>query len=253
MSDSLPHDHIVPFKNSNVSKKEQVAGMFDKIAGRYDFMNRFLSAGTDKGWRRKALRELTALQPQYLLDVATGTADVAIMAHKMLKPAKIVGIDISEGMLEIGRKKLKNMGLDDVITLQKGDSETINFPDNTFDAVTVAFGVRNFERLHKGISELYRVLQPGGKVVILEFSRPKKTWFKRVYNLYMKIIAPGAGRWLAGNKDAYAYLNDSVQAFPERENFVDILDTTGFRDTGFKTLSFGICCIYSGTKPSSSA
>jgi demethylmenaquinone methyltransferase/2-methoxy-6-polyprenyl-1,4-benzoquinol methylase len=248
MSKSLPHDHIVPFKASEQGKKEQVAGMFNTIARRYDFMNRFLSLGIDKGWRRKALKELSALQPQYMLDVATGTADVAIMAQKLLHPRRIIGIDISEGMLEVGRKKLKDMNLEGVIELQKGDSETINFPDNTFDAVTVAFGVRNFEHLHKGLSELHRVLKPGGKVVVLEFSRPRQLWFKPLYQLYMRVVAPGAGKWIGGSGEAYTYLRESAEAFPERENFVRILDQAGFRETGFKPLSFGICCIYSGIK-----
>lgn len=247
MDKPLPHDSIVPYQDSQLAKKDQVAGMFNAIAGRYDFMNRFLSAGTDMGWRKKALRELKTVQPRQMLDVATGTADVAILAAGMLNPDKITGIDISEGMLELGRKKLKEKGLDNKITLQTGDSETINFPDASFDAVTVAFGVRNFENLRKGLAEILRVLKPGGMLVVLEFSRPKGP-FKNFYNLYMKLVAPGIGRLVAGNEDAYAYLNNSMLAFPERKNFTDIMKEVGFSDTYFKTLSLGICCIYCGKK-----
>ena len=161
MSNPLPHDHITPFKESEKTKKEQVADMFDKIAGKYDKMNRFLSARTDIGWRKKAIRMLGKDNPRHILDVATGTADMALLAYKMLKPDKITGIDISAGMLELGVKKIEKEGLGDKIHLQLGDSETINFPDNTFDAVMVAFGVRNFENLDNGLAEMLRVLKPG--------------------------------------------------------------------------------------------
>src|SRR3954471_18418540 len=201
------HDTIVPFKNSGLSKKQQVATMFDKIAFRYDFLNRFLSAGIDVSWRKKALSQLKSLQPKHILDVATGTGDVAILAEKMLQPVKVTGIDISEGMLEIGRKKLEKLGLQHKIQLLQGDSETIDFADNSFDVVTVAFGVRNFQNLEKGLAEMRRVLRPGGKLVVLEFSRPKNFFFKTFYNLYMKTITPGVGKLIAKNKDAYEYLN----------------------------------------------
>ncbi|HSC37597.1 MAG TPA: ubiquinone/menaquinone biosynthesis methyltransferase, partial [Chitinophagaceae bacterium] len=172
MEKSLPHDKVVPFKDSALDKKEQVAGMFDQIAFRYDFLNRLLSGGIDVYWRRRAIKELQALHPQKILDVATGTGDVAIMTHKFLKPATIVGIDISEKMLGFGRKKIAKLLLNNEIQLQQGDSEAINFPSGTFDAVTVAYGVRNFQNLHRGLSEMLRVLKPGGKLVVLEFSRP---------------------------------------------------------------------------------
>jgi demethylmenaquinone methyltransferase/2-methoxy-6-polyprenyl-1,4-benzoquinol methylase len=242
------HDNIVPDDGSELSKKEQVATMFDNIAHRYDFLNRFLSVGIDVTWRKKAIRELKALHPDKVLDVATGTGDVAIMTYKMLKPSVIVGIDISENMLEFGRKKINKLGLDKQIQLYKGDSETINFPAETFDAITVAFGVRNFEHLEKGLSEMLRVLKPGGKLVVLEFSRPVLPGMKQLYNLYMNTIAPGFGQLFANNKKAYKYLNESVQAFPERKNFVNILDEVGFTNTYFKSLSLGICCIYCGSK-----
>ncbi len=242
------HDTIVPFKDSELSKKQQVATMFDKIAFRYDFLNRFLSAGIDVSWRKKAIKQLKALQPKYILDVATGTGDVAILAEKILQPVKITGIDISEGMLDIGRKKLEHLRLQNKIDLLQGDSETIDFADNTFDAITVAFGVRNFQNLEKGLTEMLRVLRPGGKLVVLEFSRPKNFFFKAFYNLYMKIITPGVGKLIAKNKDAYKYLNESVQKFPEGENFIDILIKAGYKSAYYKTLTLGICSIYCGNK-----
>jgi len=242
------HDTIVPFKDSELSKKQQVAAMFDKIAFRYDFLNRFLSAGIDVSWRKKAIKQLKALQPQYILDVATGTGDVAILAEKMMRPVKITGIDISEGMLDIGRKKVQKLGLQNKIELLQGDSETISFADDSFDAITVAFGVRNFQNLEKGLTEMLRVLKPGGKLVVLEFSRPKQLIFKTIYNLYMKTIAPGFGKLIAKNKDAYQYLNDSVQRFPEGKDFIGILNKTGYKLTDYKTLTFGICSIYWGNK-----
>lgn len=244
------HDNIVPFNESQQSKKEQVAAMFDQIAFRYDFLNRFLSGGIDVSWRKRAIGELKEIKPQMVLDVATGTADVAIMTMKYLKPQKIFGIDISEGMLHLGRQKVDKLLLSKQIELLKGDSEAINFPDATFDAITVAFGVRNFENLEKGLAEMYRVLKPGGKVVILEFSKPRKTGFKSLYNLYMNIIAPRAGQWVSKNKDAYQYLNQSVKAFPEGETFLHILQQVGFLNTTLKRLSLGICTIYCGRKAS---
>jgi demethylmenaquinone methyltransferase/2-methoxy-6-polyprenyl-1,4-benzoquinol methylase len=242
------HDTVVPNSSSSLSKKEQVAGMFNDIAFRYDFINRFLSVGIDVQWRKKAIKQLAEIKPQTVLDVATGTADVALLTHKMLHPKKIVGIDISEGMLEFGRKKIAKAGLESSIELFTGDSEKINFPDSSFDAVTVAFGVRNFEHLDKGLKDMYRVLKPGGKVVILEFSKPKQTAFKGIYKLYMNIIAPGFGKMFAKNKDAYQYLNGSIQAFPEGQTFLNIMHEAGFTQTYLKTLSLGICTIYCGSK-----
>lgn len=242
------HDTIVPNTQSTLSKKQQVAGMFDKIAFKYDFLNRFLSAGIDVRWRKKAINELRTLQPINVLDVATGTGDVAILTYNMLKPEKITGIDISAGMLEVGRKKIEKLSLQDYITLVKGDSETILFDNDHFDAITVAFGVRNFENLEKGLGEMLRVLKPGGKLVVLEFSRPKQFLFKGFYNLYMQTIAPGFGQLFAKNKEAYKYLNDSVQHFPEGQSFVEILKTVGFRETYSKKLTMGICTIYCGSK-----
>ena len=242
------HDTVVPYKDSDLRKKQQVAGMFNDIAYRYDFLNRFLSAGIDVSWRKKAIRQLAALQPKSLLDVATGTADMAIMASGMLKPVKITGIDISDGMLEIGRDKVKKLNLQDRITLLNGDSETINFENDSFEAVTVAFGVRNFENLEKGLAEIRRVLKPGGKLVVLEFSKPKTPVVKGMYNLYMRYICPGVGKLFSKNRSAYQYLDESIKQFPEGKNFTGILDKLGYRNTYSKPLSLGICSIYCGVK-----
>ncbi len=249
MSDPLPHDHIIPFKESSQGKKEQVADMFNSIAGRYDVMNRFLSARTDIGWRKKAIRRFKKDDPKMILDIATGTADMAIMACKLLNPDHVVGIDISQQMLEEGRKKVDKEHFGDKINLLRGDSEAINFGENTFDAVMAAFGVRNFENLEKGLFEMLRVMKPGAQLVILEFSKPRQTAVRGLYNLYMKIVAPQVARWFKQNKEAYQYLCESANAFPERRNFIDILNKLGYCDTGYKSLSLGICCIYTGRKP----
>ncbi|MBI5372575.1 MAG: bifunctional demethylmenaquinone methyltransferase/2-methoxy-6-polyprenyl-1,4-benzoquinol methylase UbiE [Sphingobacteriales bacterium] len=248
MSTPLPHDKIIPFKDSGKTKKEQVAEMFDRIAGRYDLMNRFLSARIDVRWRKKAISMLKKDNPQHILDVATGTADMALMAYHILKPGQITGIDISEGMLELGRKKIEKEGLAGKIQLQAGDAETIKFADNTFDAVMVAFGVRNFENLEKGLSEIKRVLRPGGRLIVLEFSKPRRKAVKSLYNLYMGIVAPQVARWFRQNKEAYEYLNESANAFPDRQLFTDILKKVGYSDAEFQPLTLGICCIYSGKK-----
>ena len=242
------HDTIVPFKESAKNKKQQVEEMFDKIAFRYDFLNHFLSAGIDVGWRKKAICQLISLGPKKVLDVATGTADMAIITYKILKPETIIGIDISEGMLNIGKKKIETLGLQKHIELLKGDSETINFDDNSFDAVTVAFGVRNFENLEKGLSEIKRILRPNGKLVILECTKPTLPVIKHFYNFYSNIIIPAIGKLVSRNKNAYQYLNDSVQKFPEREIFTNILKKIGYKNATCKTLSLGICSIYCGEK-----
>jgi demethylmenaquinone methyltransferase / 2-methoxy-6-polyprenyl-1,4-benzoquinol methylase len=242
------HDKVVPYKESELNKKEQVAAMFNDIAFRYDFLNRFLSAGIDVKWRKKALKQLETLQPKTILDVATGTADVALLAAKTLKPVSVTGIDISDGMLEIGRKKVVKAGFEGKVELLNGDSETIKFADNTFDAVTVAFGVRNFQDLQKGLAEIKRVLKPGGKLVVLEFSRPKSALAKGFYNLYMKTIAPGMGKIFSKNRSAYQYLDESIKKFPEGKNFTAILDGLGYQKTYCKPLSLGICSIYCGEK-----
>ena len=242
------HDAVVPFRHSTESKKKQVEKMFDKIAFRYDFLNRFLSAGIDVRWRKKAIRELISFHPKNILDVATGTGDFAITSYKILKPEKITGIDISEGMLEVGRKKIMKYGLQSQIQLLNGDSEAIFFKDGSFDAVTVAFGVRNFENLEKGLSEIYRVLKPEGRLLVLEFSKPSLPLVRNLYNFYMKFVTPKVGKLISGNNDAYQYLNNSVQQFPEKETFIHVLNHLGYRYSFYKTLSLGICTIYCGEK-----
>lgn len=244
----FPHDSIKPFSGQG-GKKEQVSKMFDQIAGRYDFMNRFLSAGIDVSWRIKAIRQLKEDRPQHILDVATGTGDMAIRAFKMLQPQKITGIDISAKMLEIGRQKVEKEGLSSKIELLQGDSETINFADNTFDAVMVAFGVRNFEHIEKGMSEIFRVMKPGAKLVVLEFSKPRIPGVRTLYNFYMGVVAPQIARIFSPNKKAYQYLNESAKAFPDRNDYISVLNKTGFNKTFFKPLTLGICCIYCGKKP----
>ena len=220
------HDKVVPDKQSDAAKKTQVAEMFNSIAGRYDFLNRFLSGGIDIIWRKKAIKELKAIHPKIMLDVATGTGDFAVAANKILHPDKIIGIDISEGMLDIGRKKIQKLHLDNKIELLAGDSETINFSNSSFDAITVAFGVRNFEDLEKGLKEMQRVLRPGGKISILECTMPKNVLVKSFYNFYMFSMVPAFGKIFAQNKKAYLYLNNSVQAFPDREFFLEIMKGT---------------------------
>ncbi len=243
-----PHDTVVPFKDSSESKKKQVEAMFDKIAFRYDFLNRFLSAGIDVGWRKKAIKLLQPVKPETILDVATGTGDFALTSYEILKPEKITGIDISEGMLELGRKKIIKAGLTDHIELLNGDSEAILFKDNSFDAVTVAFGVRNFENLERGLSEIKRVLKPGGRLIILECTKPSLPVVKQFYNFYMKFITPKIGKIIAKNNDAYQYLNNSVLQFPEKKSFTQILNKSGYRNTFYKTLTLGICTIYCAEK-----
>ena len=242
------HDKVVPYSQSNASKKEQVASMFDSIAKKYDFLNRFLSLGIDQGWRKKAISYLKEKPLNHLLDIATGTADMALMAYKQIHPKKITGIDISEGMMQYGRIKIAEKGLEDTIQLTLGDSTEIPFEDAQFDGAMVAFGVRNFANLEKGLTEINRVLQPGSKLVVLEFSQPSSFWFKPIYTLYMKWITPTVGKLFSGNKEAYAYLNESVIAFPEGKAFLQVLEKAGFKNVQQEKLTLGICSIYIGNK-----
>lgn len=242
------HDKIVPDGKSMASKKEQVATMFDSIAKRYDFLNRFLSFGIDQIWRKKAIAHFKGTPINRLLDVATGTADMALMAYQQIKPAQITGMDISEGMMQLGREKIHKKGLSQCIQLTLGDSIAIPFAANTFDGAMVAFGVRNFADLEKGLSEMNRVLTPGSKIVILEFSKPSSIWFKPIYTLYMKWITPTVGKLFSGNRAAYTYLNESVTAFPEGLAFLSILEKAGFKNINQQKLSLGICSIYCASK-----
>jgi len=238
---------VVPYKDQKNSKKEQVATMFNNISKRYDLLNHLLSLGIDIYWRKQAIKLLKADRPQLILDMATGTADFAIEAMS-LKPEKIIGVDISEGMLDVGRKKLKKMKLDQRIELKLGDSERIPFDDNIFDAIIVAFGVRNFENLEQGLADMYRVLKPGGKVVVLEFSKPTAFPFKQLYNFYFKSILPLVGRMISKDQSAYTYLPESVQVFPDGQAFLKVLQKVGYYQTVCKTLTFGISSIYTGRK-----
>ncbi|MFT4061328.1 MAG: bifunctional demethylmenaquinone methyltransferase/2-methoxy-6-polyprenyl-1,4-benzoquinol methylase UbiE [Edaphocola sp.] len=238
---------VVPLPQSDMSKKEQVAGMFDRIAANYDFLNHFLSMGIDKGWRKKAIESLRAIQPKRILDVATGTGDLAI-AGLVLKPEKITGVDISEGMLEMGRKKLKEKALENAITLQYGDSEALPFADGCFDAVTCAYGVRNFEHLENGLGQMHRVLRSGGRVAILEFSKPKNFPVKQLYNCYFRYVLPALGKSVSKDATAYTYLPQSVAAFPEGSRFCDILKSCGFEQVNARPLTFGITTLYTAQK-----
>jgi demethylmenaquinone methyltransferase/2-methoxy-6-polyprenyl-1,4-benzoquinol methylase len=232
---------------AEVSKKEVVRAMFDDISPRYDFLNHFLSAGIDHSWRRTLVRILSAHKPASVLDVATGTGDLAI-AVSSLKPHTIVGIDISEKMLEIGRRKIAGQGLSDMITLQQADAEKIPFPDHFFDAVTVAFGVRNYENLLLGLTEMRRVLRPGGLMMILEFSHPSTFPMKQLYAFYSTVVIPRVGRLFSGNARAYSYLPESVAAFPSGKDFLGILERTGLRNARQFRLSMGIASIYLAEK-----
>lgn len=242
-----PAAKVVPDAGSNLSKKEQVADMFNNIAGKYDFLNHFLSLGIDKGWRKKAIAEIAKVKPQTILDVATGTADLAIAASK-LRPEKITGVDIANQMLEVGRKKIADIGLSNIITLQNGDSESMPFADNSFDAVTCAYGVRNFEHLEAGLKEMNRVMRTGGKLAILEFSHPKQFPVKQLYKFYFKYILPALGKIVSKHSSAYTYLPESVMAFPEGKVFCETLQRCGFADATARPLTFGITTLYTATK-----
>ena len=238
---------VTPYSNSQQGKKEQVAGMFDTIAGKYDFLNHFLSLNIDKRWRKKVIKMVSEYHPQRILDVATGTGDLAIAAV-VAKPQRIDGIDISEGMLEVGMQKIASKKLESLIFLQKGDAEAIPFADESFDAITVAFGVRNFENLEKGLKEMYRVLKSGGICVVLEFTMPRQFPFKQLYGFYFKNLLPLIGRMVSKDTSAYTYLPESVKAFPQYQQFLDELTKAGFTNNQQKVLTMGIAAIYEGKK-----
>jgi demethylmenaquinone methyltransferase/2-methoxy-6-polyprenyl-1,4-benzoquinol methylase len=238
---------VTPY-NTSTGKKEQVAEMFDHIAPKYDFLNQLLSFGIHKGWRRKSVKKLVSLKPKVLLDVATGTGDFAIEAVRQLSPEKIVGVDISEGMMKLGKEKVKEKKLDSIITFEYGDSENLPFPENTFDAITVGFGVRNFAHLEKGIRGMFNVLKPGGMLVVLEFSKPRKFPMKQGYAFYSRFIMPAMGRLFSSDRRAYSYLPESVQAFPDGEDFLAVMKKCGFSDVTRQPLTFGVASIYTGRK-----
>ena len=238
---------IKPYSHSDKGKKEQVAGMFDSIASKYDFLNHFLSLNIDKVWRRKVVRILSEKHPKRVLDVATGTGDLAIASLKC-SPERIDGIDISEGMLDVGKQKVLKKGFEKTIFLKKGDAENIPFDDNTFDAITVAFGVRNFENLDKGLAEMYRVLKPGGICLVLEFTMPQYFPVKQLYGFYFRYILPVFGKMISKDNSAYTYLPESVKAFPQRKEFINKMSQASFKDTKIKNLTFGVAAIYRGEK-----
>lgn len=226
-------------------KKRDVASMFDAIAPRYDLLNRVLSLGIDRGWRRRVIRRLAEGRPDRVLDVATGTGDLAIEALKA-GAREVVGVDIAEEMLEVGRHKIQRRGLSDRITLTAGDAEELPFENGEFDAVTVAFGVRNFENLDRGLKDMARVLRPGGKLLILEFSHPTAFGVKQVYGLYSNHILPRVGSWLSGDSGAYRYLPDSIAVFPDGKDFLQRMTAAGFTGARQERMTFGIATLYSG-------
>jgi demethylmenaquinone methyltransferase/2-methoxy-6-polyprenyl-1,4-benzoquinol methylase len=241
------HDSIVPNEGSKVNKKLQVEQMFDNIAPKYDFLNRLMSLGIDIQWRKKVIQRLQAARKGQFLDVATGTADLAIMLAS-LQPKKVIGIDISQQMLNKGDEKIIEANVQDIVSLQKADSENLPFEDNTFDAATVSFGARNFENLDKGLGEMYRVLSPGGILIILEFSKVKVFPLKQLFAFYFRYITPTIGKIFSKNNTAYSYLPESVAAFPEGEEMCSILHKIGFKNSTCTPLSFGIASIYQATK-----
>ena len=237
---------VTPY-NTNESKKEQVAHMFDNIAFRYDFLNSLLSLGIHKGWRRKCIQLIAAKKPKHILDVATGTADFAIGAMK-LNPEKIIGIDISEGMMKYGRKKIEELHLEKTITLQYGDAETCDLPDNSMDAITVGFGVRNFENLEKGLANMLRMLKPGGQLCVLEFASPTKFPIKQFYKFHFKFITPTLGKLFSKDSRAYTYLPESIKVFPDNERFTAILEKVGYKNASFSSVGWGLASIYLAEK-----
>ena len=237
---------IKPYHNG--SKVEQEEQMFDNIAPTYDQLNHRLSWDIDRGWRRKAIKQLQSYKPQTMLDIATGTGDFAILAAKMLQPQQLIGADISEGMMEIGRQKVKKAALDNIISFERQDCLNLSYPDNTFDAVTAAFGIRNFADLDCGLSEMCRVLKKGGHLSIVELTTPVSFPMKQLFHLYAHSVLPVYGRLISKDTSAYSYLTKTIEAFPQGERMVEILKKAGFAEAQFKRLTFGICTMYFATK-----
>ena len=243
---SYGQEAIKPYNDGE--KAQQVEQMFDHIAPSYDKLNHRLSWNIDKGWRRKAIRQLAPHKPQTLLDIATGTGDFAILAAEMLKPDKLVGADISEGMMEIGRKKVREKGLDSVISFEKEDCTALSYPEATFDAVTAAFGIRNFADLDKGLQEMCRVLKKGGHLSIVELTTPVTFPMKQLFHIYSHTVLPVYGRLISKDTSAYSYLTKTIEAFPQGERMVEILRKAGFSEASFQRLTFGICTMYFAKK-----
>ena len=240
-------EEIKPY-SENESKGKQVEQMFDQIAHSYDTLNHRLSWDIDKGWRRKAIKQLKPYAPKSILDVATGTGDFAILSAEMLKPDKLIGIDISEGMMDIGRNKVKQRNLDSTISFTRGDCMHLPFPDESFDAVTAAFGIRNFEDLDRGLKEMQRVLKKGGALCIIELTSPIRFPMKQLFRIYSHTILPLYGRMISKDDKAYAYLTATIEAFPQGETMIGILKASGFSHASFKRLTFGICTMYIAKK-----
>jgi demethylmenaquinone methyltransferase/2-methoxy-6-polyprenyl-1,4-benzoquinol methylase len=241
-------EEIQPYRDAAETKKKQVRRMFDNIAPHYDFLNHFLSLGMDIRWRKKAVRAVGHVPRQRILDMATGTGDVAFMLAKHYPDASIEGVDLSDNMLRVARRKATKRQMDDRVVFSQGDSESLPIGNDTYDKVTVAFGVRNFEDLKTGLQELCRVLKPGGRIVVLEFTRPQSFPFKHLFSLYFRYLLPVIGRVRSGDRRAYRYLYESVQAFPDYKRFVDVLHEAGFANATYQTLSSGICAIYTAQK-----
>ena len=239
-------EKITPYHDGE--KASQVEMMFDNIAPTYDTLNHRLSWDIDKGWRRKAIRQLAPYNPQSLLDIATGTGDFAIMAAQMLSPQRLIGADISEGMMDIGREKVRKAGLDGIISFEREDCTALSYADNSFDAVSAAFGIRNFANLDKGLAEMCRVLKKGGHLSIVELTTPVSFPMKQLFHIYSHTVLPVYGRFISRDSSAYTYLTKTIEAFPQGEQMVEILKKAGFADASFKRLTFGICTMYFATK-----
>lgn len=244
---NYPQEDIKPY-NSDENKGKQVEKMFDNIASAYDKLNHTLSLGIDKRWRKKAINYLKPFAPKKMMDVATGTGDFAIQAYKMLQPDELLGTDISEGMMNVGRGKVNKLGLSDKIKFKKEDCTSLSLPNDSFDAITVAFGIRNFENLDKGLKEMYRVLNNDGHLVILELSEPEQFPMKQLYSIYSKVVIPTLGKLLSKDNSAYSYLPKSIKAFPQGEVMRRIIEKAGFKKVEFKRLTFGICTLYLASK-----
>ena len=239
-------EEIKPYHEGE--KAAQVEAMFDHIAPTYDKLNHRLSWDIDRGWRKKAIRQLEPYQPQTMLDIATGTGDFAILAAQMLHPKQLIGADISEGMLAVGREKVARLNMQDVISFAKEDSLALSYPDGTFDAVTAAFGIRNFADLDKGLKEMCRVLKKGGHLSIVELTTPVSFPMKQLFHIYSHTVLPFYGRLISKDQSAYSYLTKTIEAFPQGERMVDILKQAGFQEASFRRLTFGICTMYFATK-----
>ena len=240
-------ENIKPYSKDG-QKGEQVERMFDNIAHSYDQLNHYLSFNIDKGWRKKAIDSLKPFAPKKILDIATGTGDFAILSAKRLNPETLIGADISEGMMEIGREKVKQLGLSDTITFQREDCMELSFADNSFDAVTVAYGVRNFPDLDKGLREINRVLKPGAHMLIVELCSPNRFPMNWLFAIYAKVIMPTIGRLISKDSSAYSYLTATMEAFPQGEVMKQIIEKAGFNRVRFKRFTFGICTMYIAEK-----